>query len=147
MFEIKKIESIIRKRIHVDESIVSLYDAKLLCRDYEKSIEKLKEMVEEKEKLNKLLVKSINNFFEVKENRFFILNSFRLTHNPLDGCLKFNLPRSLNKSSRQYFCYISMMDRLEKEYNVIIKNKDDYYLFDITLHLKLDDLFKESKLA
>lgn len=45
----------------------------------------------------------------------------------------------------EYFCYISMRDRLTREYDCISKLNDKYLLLDIISALNLDNFFKALK--
>ena len=67
MTDIRDIESIIRDLIRTDEKIVSAYDSKLLCSDYENTINKLKELCTTKKDLVESLEKSMNEFFKLKK--------------------------------------------------------------------------------
>lgn len=66
MTTINDIEVIIRDIIRTDESIVSAYDSKLLCEDYESTLDRLKELCTTKKVLIESLVKSMNEFFKLK---------------------------------------------------------------------------------
>ncbi|MBR0271663.1 MAG: hypothetical protein IJQ68_06715 [Methanobrevibacter sp.] len=144
MVDIKEIDSTIREMIRIDESLVSAYDPQLLCEDYKNSLNSIKSLLDEKKELRKTLEKSLNEFFEV-DNRFALkkikIASFNLILNPISGAYMFSLPKFVDKSSRQYFCYITMMNRLEREYNVIERINDTFFMADITLHLNLEKLF------
>lgn len=145
MTKIKNIESIIRDMIRTDESIVSAYDSRLLCSDYENTLEKLKELYSAKTDLIESLENSMNEFFEVKQNRItrkLKINSFKLVPTLIGFEYKFFIPRTVERTSRQYYCYVSMMDRLTREYDSISKVKNDYLILDITATLNLDKLFK-----
>ncbi len=56
---------------------------------------------------------------------------------------KFFIPKSVDKTSRQYYCYISMMDQLMREYDSISKVKDTYSILDITATLNLGELLQK----
>ena len=146
---IDDIELIIRDLIRINEKIVTTYDSKLLCRDYENTVSALKKLDNEKLDLIKQLESSMNEFFKIKQN--FIteklnLASFKLIPRLTTFQYKFNIPQSVDTSSHQYFCYTYLMDKLTKEYDVITNQKDGYYILDITAPLKLKDLFKENNL-
>ena len=148
MVTIDDIESIIRDIIRTDEMIVSNYDSRLLCSDFDKTINTLKELVDHKKELISSLESSINEFFNIKEKKilkFIKINSFKLTPTIINFEYIFTLPRSVNRNSRQYFCYVSLMDRLVREYDSISKVKDEYTILDITASLKLDDLLKDKE--
>lgn len=146
MTNINDIELIIRELIETNEKIVSKYDSKLLCSDYDHTRKELKELTDRKEEIVKNLEKSMDDFFKVKSNflsRRLGLNSFKLVSTVISFEYKFNLPHGVSKSSNQYFCYVNLMDKLVREYDSISRQKDDYFILDITSHLKLDELIKE----
>lgn len=145
MTDIRDIESIIRDLIRTDEKIVSAYDSKLLCSDYENTINKLKELCTTKKDLVESLEKSMNEFFKLKQNSItkkLKINSFRLVPSMISLDYKFFLPKSVDQTSRQYYCYISMMERLTRKYDCISKVRDTYCLLDITATLNLNELLK-----
>ena len=145
---IKDIESIIRDIIKTNEKIVSVYDSQLLCSDYEDIINKLKELCTIKKDLIESLEKSMNVFFKLKQNpitKKLKINSFRLVPSLISLDYKFFLPKSVDQTSRQYYCYISMMERLTREYECISKVRNTYCLLDITATLNLDELLKNEK--
>ncbi|MBQ9026082.1 MAG: hypothetical protein IJ104_06895 [Methanobrevibacter sp.] len=144
MVEIKEIDSKIRDMIRIDESIVSAYDPQLLCEDYENSSEKIKSLLKEKKELRKSLEKLLNEFFEVDMSfalRRIKIASFNFILNPISSTYLFSLPKFVDKSSKKYFCYLAMMNRIEREYNVIERVNDSFLIYDITLHLNLEKLF------
>ena len=148
MTKIRDIELIIEEIIRTDESIVSNYDSKLLCREYKNTLNNLKELYTNKQNLVASLENSMNDFFELKQNflsKKFKVNSFKLIPTLISFEYKFHIPKSVDKTSRQYHCYISMMDHLTIKYDSITKIKDDYLILDITASLKLDKLFKDIK--
>lgn len=146
MTTINDIELTIRDIIRTDESIVSTYDSKLLCSDYETTIDKLKELIATKKELTETLENQFNQFFKLKQNflsRKLKINSFKLIPTLISFEYKFFLPKSVEKTSKQYYCYISMMDRLTHEYDSISKVKNDEYLMlDITKSLNLNKLIE-----
>ena len=145
MPNIKDIESIIREIIRTDEKIVSACDSQLLCSDYEATLDKLKELCTNKKDLIESLEKSMNEFFELKQNpitKKLKINSFRLVPSLISLEYKFFLPKSVDRTSRQYYCYISMMERLSREYDSISNVRGTYSLLDITATLNLDNLVK-----
>ena len=116
MTTINDIELTIRDIIRTDESIVSTYDSKLLCSDYETTIGKLKELIATKKELTETLENQFNQFFKLKQNflsRKLKINSFKLVPTLISFEYKFFLPKSVERTSKQYYCYISMMDRLK----------------------------------
>jgi len=143
---INDIELTIRDIIRTDESIVSTYDSKLLCSDYETTIGKLKELIATKKELTETLENQFNQFFKLKQNflsRKLKINSFKLVPTLISFEYKFFLPKSVERTSKQYYCYISMMDRLTREYDSISKVKnDEYVMLDITKSLNLNKLIE-----
>ncbi len=146
MTTINDIELTIRDIIRTDESIVSTYDSKLLCSDYETTIGKLKELIATKKELTETLENQFNQFFKLKQNflsRKLKINSFKLVPTLISFEYKFFLPKSVERTSKQYYCYISMMDRLTREYDSISKVKnDEYVMLDITKSLNLNKLIE-----
>lgn len=145
MTNIKNIELIIRDMIRTDEAIVSTYDSKLLCKDYENTLNKLKELYDAKTNLIESLEENMNEFFKLKQNilsKKLKINSFKLVPTLIGFEYQFYIPRTVDRTSRQYYCYISMMDQLTREYDSISKVKDEYLILDITATLNLDKLFK-----
>lgn len=146
MTTINDIELTIRDIIRTDESIVSTYDSKLLCSDYETTIGKLKELIATKKELTETLENQFNQFFKLKQNflsRKLKINSFKLVPTLISFEYKFFIPKSVEKTSKQYYCYISMMDRLTREYDSISKVKnDEYVMLDITKSLNLNKLIE-----
>lgn len=146
MTTINDIELTIRDIIRTDESIVSTYDSKLLCSDYETTIDKLKELIATKKELTETLENQFNQFFKLKQNflsRKLKINSFKLVPTLISFEYKFFIPKSVEKASKQYYCYISMMDRLTREYDSISKVKnDEYVMLDITKSLNLNKLIE-----
>lgn len=143
MSKIKEIELLIRDLIRINESIVTNYDSTLLCRDYENTQSILKELVDRKVEVTKNLTDSINEFFNISQNfitKRIPISSFKLMTTVIAFEYKFSVPKSVNKSSRQYFCYTCLMDKLASEYDVINKHHDGYYMLDITATLKLKEL-------
>ena len=145
MTDINDIELNIKEIITINEMIVSTYDSKLLCSDYEDTLNELKKLCNTKKDLFKSLEKNMNEFFNLKQNllsKKFKINSFKLIPTLIGFEYKFHLPKSVDKTSRQYFCYITMMDRLTREYDSISKVNDEYLLLDIASALNLDNFFK-----
>ncbi|AMD17415.1 hypothetical protein TL18_04905 [Methanobrevibacter sp. YE315] len=108
----------------------------------------LNELSDEKKELMESLEKSVNEFFNINQNlinRKLKITSFSLIPSFINYEFKFNIPRTVNKSSREYFCYKSLMDRLVKEYDVITLKKDGYYILDITRCLNIKKLFEVKK--
>lgn len=143
MPKISDIEFIIRELIRVNEKIVTTYDSKLLCSDYENTKNQLKQLLDEKTNLMSKLESSLNEFFEIKENiitKKIKVNSFKLIPSLINFEYKFNVPRSVNETSRQYFCYICLMEKLSKEYDIITLKHDGYHMLDITANLNLKKL-------
>ena len=148
MTSVDDIEFIIRDLIKINESLVNAFDSNLLCSDWENAINTLKELCNEKKELIESLEKSANEFFNIKQNsitRKLKITSFSLIPSLTSYEFKFNIPRTVNKSSREYFCYISLMERLAREYDVITLKKDGYYILDITQCLKIEKLFEVKK--
>lgn len=146
MSDIKDIESIIRKIISTNESIVTTYDSKLLCEDHENTWSQLYDLYISKKELMESLETSMNEFFCLEPNlitKILKINSFKLIPTFLNFELKFSLPKSVDKTSRQYFCYITMMDRLTNEYDSVNMVKGEYFLLDIAAGLNLEKVFKE----
>ena len=83
MTDIKEIELIIRDIIRTDEEIVSAYDSRLLCRYYNGTIDKLKKLCATKKDLIHSLVISMNEFFKLKQNPFFLFLALINTVIPL----------------------------------------------------------------
>ena len=134
MASIDDIELIIRDLVRINETLVTEFDSKLLCSDWENTVNTLNELCDEKKELMESLERSINEFFNINQNlltRRLNLNSFSLIPSFFSYEFKFNILRTVNKSSREYFCYISLMDRLSREYDVITLKKDGYYILDI----------------
>lgn len=145
MSKISDIELLIKDIIRVNESIVTTYDSELLCSDYKNTKEKLKGLYGTKLELINNLERSMNEFFQIKENfitRKIKLASFKLIPKITSFEYKFNLPQFVNTSSREYFCYICLMDKLTREYDVITLKNDGYYILDITATLNLKKLFE-----
>ena len=145
MTDINDIKLNIKEIITINEMIVSTYDSKLLCSDYEDTLNKLKKLCNTKKDLFKSLEKNMNEFFNLKQNllsKKFKINSFKLIPTLICFEYKFHLPKSVDKTSRQYFCHITMMDRLTREYDSISKVNDEYLLLDIASALNLDNFFK-----
>ena len=145
MSKISDIELLIKDLIRVNESIVTTYDSELLCSDYKNTKEKLKELYDTKLELINNLERSMNEFFQIKENfitRKIKLASFKLIPKITSFEYKFNLPQFVNTSSKEYFCYICLMDKLTKEFDVITLKKDGYYILDITATFNLKKLFE-----
>lgn len=148
MSGINEIELMIRDLIRVNEKLVSAFDSQLLCSDWENTRATLKELYDEKTDLIESLEKSVNEFFSIKQNfitRKLKITSFSLIPSIISYEFKFNIPKTVNKSSREYFCYISLMDRLVREYDVITVKNDDYYILDITQSLNIEKLFEVKK--
>ena len=148
MVTIDDIESIIREIIRTDEMIVSNYDSRLLCSDFEQTKNKLKELVDKKKELKTSLESTVNDFFNIKEKKilkFITINSFKLIPSIIGFEYIFSLPRSVNKNSREYYCYISLMERLVREYDSISKIKNEYVILDITATLDLNNLLNDEK--
>ena len=146
MGKIEYLELLIRELIRVNESIVTGYDSYLLCKDYENTLNKLKRLYKDKIELTQNLIVSMNEFFEIPQNflsKRIRLFSFQLVPNVIGFEYQFFIPKSVDRQSRQYFCYINMMDRLVKEYDSISKIKGQYFILDITATLPLEKLFKE----
>ena len=142
MLNIEDIKVIICEIIRTNELIVTTYDSKLLCEDYEKTIDELKKLVENKNKLIELLENSINEFFSINPVKIYKLkfNSFKLIPVLLNFEYIFSLPKSVNKSSHEYHCFISLMESLVKEYDSIKYEHGTYRLLDISSTLNLKDL-------
>lgn len=143
MTGIKDIESTVRELIRTDESIVSAYDYKMLCRDYDTTVANIKELIAAKKDLTEKLENQMNEFFKLKQNFLFRklkINSFKLIPSVISFEYIFFIPKSVKRTSRQYYCYISMMDRLTREYDSISKINDAYSILDITATLNLDEL-------
>ncbi|WP_406535698.1 hypothetical protein [Methanobrevibacter sp.] len=148
MSSIDDIELMIRDLIRINEMLVTAFDSELLCSDWENTVDTLKELCDEKKELMESLERLLNEFFNINQNpltRRIRLNSFSLIPSLFSYEFKFNIPRSVNKSSREYFCYISLMDRLSREYDVISLKKDGYYILDITECLNIKKLFEVKK--
>lgn len=146
MEKIEYIELIIRELIRVNESIVTSYDSYLLCKDYENTLNKLKRLYRDKKELTQNLIESMNEFFEIPQNflsKRIRLLSFQLVPNVIGFEFQFFIPKSVDRQSRQYFCYINMMDRPVREYDSISKIKGQYFILDITSTLPLEKLLKE----
>ena len=146
MVTIDNIEKIIKEIIRTDESIVVNYDSKLLCDEYENTKNTLKTLVDRKKELIESLTNTINEFFQIKPKSIFKvikLNSFKLMPDIISFKLKFYLPQSVDKTSRQYYCYVSMMDKLVRQYDSISKEDDGYSILDITATLNIDELLKK----
>ena len=148
MTNINDIESIIRDLIRTDEEIVSAYDSKLLCSDYDATLDKLRKLCKNKKDLVDSLITSMNDFFKLKQNSItkkLKINSFRFVPALISFEYIFFLPKSVDKTSRQYYCYISMMNRLTREYDCISQARGAYSILDITATLNLDDLLKNNE--
>ena len=146
MEKIKYLELLIRELIRTNESIVTSYDSHMLCSDYEKTKDKLKRLYKDKKELTENLKVSMDEFFEIPQNflskRIRIL-SFQWLPNVLGFEYKFFIPKTVDRQSRQYFCYTCLMDKLVREYDSISKIKGEYYILDITATLPIDDLLDE----
>ena len=145
MTDIKDIELIIRDIIRTDEKIVSAYDSQLLCCDYQNALNTLKDLCTSKKDLIESLENSMNEFFKLKQNPLFKklkINSFKLVPAVISFEYLFFLPKSVDRTSRQYYCYVSMMDRLTREYDSISQVKNTYSILDITATLNLENLLK-----
>ena len=145
MSNIRDIELIIRDLIITNEAIVSAYDSKRLCSSYEDAKANLKELCDRKNEIIMSLTDKINEFFNIKQNfitRKLKITSFALLPTIAGYEFKFNIPKTVDRTSRQYFCYTSMMDRLQREYDVIALGRDGYYILDITAGLNLEKLFE-----
>ena len=141
MCEIKDIENNIRDLLRTNEEIVTAYDSELLCSEYGETKTHLKELCNRKRDLIESLESSVNDFFEIKQNfitKRLRINSFALIPTLLGYEYKFNIPKIVDKSSNQYFCYISMMERLSREYDAIFLGRDGYYILDIAASLKVE---------
>ena len=148
MSDIEDIELKIRDLIRINETLVTAFDPQLLCSDWENTTNALKELTDEKKELIDSLEKSVNEFFSIKQNsitRKLKITSFSLIPSLISYEFKFNIPRTVNKSSREYFCYMSLMDRLAREYDVITLKKDGYYILDITQCLNIEKMFEVKK--
>lgn len=148
MSSIDDIELIIMDFIRINETLVSAFDPNLLCSDWENTVNNLKELCDEKRELMESLEKSGNEYFSLNQNpitRRLRINSFSLIPSLISYEFKFNIPRTVNKSSREYFCFMSLMDRLAREYDVIKLKKDGYYILDITQSLNIEKLFEVKK--
>lgn len=148
MSKIEEIELIIRELIKVNETIVSTFDPQLLCNDWENTINTLKELYGRKKELIESLERSVNEFFSLKENLItgkLKITSFSLIPSFLSYEYKFSIPKAVNKSSREYFCYLSLMDKLVREYDVITLKKDGYYILDITKCLNIQKVLEVNK--
>lgn len=146
MPQIEDIELTIRDLIRVNELIVNTYDSQLLCSNYENTKNNLKQLYNSKKELTDSLERLLNEFFDIKLNFFtkrIKFTSFGLIPTLISYEFKFNVPVNIDRTSEKYFCYISLMNRLSKEYEVITNKNDDYYFFDITSGLDLDKFFKK----
>ena len=117
MSSIADIELIIMDLILINETLVNAFDTKLLYSDWENTLNTLNELYDKKKELMEFLEKSVNEFFNIDPNfitRKLKINSFSLIPSLVSHEFKFNIPRRVNKSSRQYFCYISLMDKLAR---------------------------------
>lgn len=145
MVKIEDIELLIRDLIRINETIVTDYDAELLCSDYEKTKNRLKKLYDKKIELVKELEKAMDEFFEIPQNfitKKLKVNSFKLIPKIVNFEYKFNLPKSVDATSRQYFCYTFMMEKLTREFDVITRHNDGYYILDISETLNLKKLLK-----
>ena len=145
MSGIEDIELIIMELIRINEEIVLNYDSKLLCEDFDNAKCNLKKLYDRKKEILKSLEATFNEFFNLKSNfitRKLKIASFALIPTLIGYELKFNIPKTVDKSSRQYFCYVNLMDRLVREFDVISLQKDGYYILDISASLNLEKLFE-----
>ena len=150
MSKIKEIEMIIIELIKTNEKIVTKYDPKLLCSSYDDTLKEINQLLEKKKGLMDKLVYSMNEFFQIKENfitRKLKFNSFRLVPTFISFEYRFFIPKSVDVTSRQYFCYICMMDKLLNEYDVISLKHDGYYFLDISATLNLNKFYRGDKYA
>lgn len=141
MSEIEGIEIIIRDLIRTNEALVSYYDSEMLCSDYENTKDILKELYDRKNELMESLEDSMNKFFGIKQNfitKRIKVSSFALVPTIIGYEYKFSIPKNVDKASNQYFYYISMMDRLVKEYDVIVLKDNNYYILDISASLNIE---------
>jgi hypothetical protein len=141
MSKIEDIEIIIRDLIRTNEELVSKYDSEMLCRDYKNTKDILKELYDRKNELMESLEESLNEFFGIRQNfitKRIKVASFALVPTIIGYEYKFNLPKNVDKASNQYFCYISMMDRLVREFDVLVLKGDDYYILDISACLNIE---------
>ena len=148
MPDIKDIESIITDLIRANESIVSAYDAGMLCSDYDNAKNNLKKLIVKKQEIIDNLEKSMNEFFKIRQNfitRRIPVMSFKLIGKVTAFEYRFNIPKTVSTTSRQYFFYTSLMDRLTKKYDVITLQRDGYYILDITATLNLKKLLEVSE--
>jgi len=146
MCESEKIKKVIEDIIRTDESIVYYSDFELLCKDYDNTKLKLKELMDKKQELYKSLEDKMNEFLKIKNNwltKKLKINTFRLIPNPLSNWLKFSLPPRTDKTSRQYYCYQKLMYKLSREYNSIDNSNGEYFLLDLSAGLNLNSLLKD----
>ena len=146
MEKIRYIELLIRQLIRTNVSIVTSYDSYSFCKDYKGTKAKLKRLYKDKLELTQNLKDTMNEFFEIPQNflsRRIGFLSFQLIPNVIGFEYLFYIPKSVDRQSRQYFCYVSLMDRLVREYDSVSKIKGEYFLLDITATLPLEDLLKE----
>lgn len=144
MAKIDDIGQIIRNLIETNEKITSVYDTKLLCKEYEKTKNDLKELCELRNSILKSLKSTMNEFFNLNGNVFskkFNINTFRFIPSIFGFEYRFYLPKTVvDKTSNQYFCYINLMEKLVREYDSISKLNGEYVLMDITASLDLKKL-------
>lgn len=145
MSKINDIESKIHELIRVNEKIVTNYDSDLLCSDWDNSKNTLKKLLDEKKDIIESLEDMVNNFFNIKQNfitKKIKITSFHLVPSLINHELMFFIPKTVDRFSKQYFCYIALMDRLSGQYDSIFEKNGEYYILDISSCLNLEKLLE-----